>query len=193
MAEEDFDPIEIDRRAHDYVKAGFYRRDEIIQALIDEFCDEVDEGRLRAMAVHAVDLAIRDQVRAQEFWPVLTDCDRLDQAFENLEDGGIVARQNFTCCQNCGHAEIGDEVDGAGERGLPVHGYTFYHQQDTERAAADSELYLAYGAVGHDDTLKVARAIVVAIESCGLRTEWNGSVGQRIRVALNWQRRFPDD
>jgi hypothetical protein len=192
MAEEEFDPTDLDQRAHDYVRAGFYRRDEVIQFLIDEFCDEVDEGALRPMAVRATDLAIRDQKRAEETWPPLTDCDRLDLAFDKLDDSGIVARQNFTCCQNCGHAEIGEEIDEAAGRGVEVRGYTFYHQQDTDAAVAGDGVYLAYGTVGHDDTLKVAREIVAAIESCGLKTEWNGSIDKRILVAMEWRRRFPD-
>ena len=193
MAEEDFDPIEIDRLAHDLVRSGFYRRDEIIQYVIDAFSDEIDEGKLRPMAVKAADLAIRDQRHAEQAWPVLTNCDRLDQAFENLEDSGIVARQNFTCCQNCGHAEIGEEIDEAAERGVNVRGYTFYHQQDTDRAIAGEGIYLAYGTVGHDDTVKVAHEVVAAIERCGLKTDWDGSAGTRIRIAMEWQRRFPDD
>jgi len=36
---------------------------------------------------------------AQREWPSVTDCDRLDRAFADLNGRGIVARQNFACCK----------------------------------------------------------------------------------------------
>src|SRR5438046_2664744 len=42
----------------------------------------------------------------QAGWESPTDCDRLDEAFAVLNQKGIVARQDFSCCNNCGHLDI---------------------------------------------------------------------------------------
>lgn len=191
---EGFDPIEIEQYAANFVRAGFMTREEIIAALLDWFDGTMDEGRLRPLAVQATDNAIKDQRCAEREWPALTDCDRLDLAFDKLEDSGIVARQNFTCCRTCGHAEIGEEIEAAIARGAAVRGYAFYHRQDTERAAEGGGLHLAYGALtpGEDALLAIAREIVAALKSCGLNAEWNGVARQTIGVSLDWRRRFPD-
>lgn len=131
----------------------------------------------------------------EQSWPVPTDCDRLDRAFERLERAGIVARQNFTCCQTCGHAEIWDEVARA--RG-PVKGYTFFHMQDTDRAAEGGGLYFAYGAVLPEGSpeenrerasAQIAAEVVAALQAEGLSAAWSGDPGRRIELPLEWQKR----
>ena len=104
---------------------------------------------------------------------------------------GVVARQNFTCCQTCGHAEIGDEIAQALTKAEAV-GYTFYHMQDTERAAEGGGLFLAYGSLERTEAAqqKVGWTIVEALRREGLAAEWNGDVGKRIEVKnLLWRRR----
>ena len=64
----------------------------------------------------------------QAEWGASTDCDRLDEAFAALNRQGIVARQDFSCCNNCGFTEIWDEVEEA-EKQQPIEGYVFYHLQ----------------------------------------------------------------
>jgi hypothetical protein len=152
--------------------------------------DEADDLRLHVERITAAEL--ERHRRLQSSWVGPTDCDRLDQAFAELEGHGIVARQNFTCCQTCGHAEIWDEIAAAsGER--PVEGYTFYHMQDTESACWGGHLYLAYGATAEEPEalVNVARRIVRALERAGLTAEWDGNTSRRIGVRLTWRRRRP--
>ena len=128
---------------------------------------------------------------AQASWPAETDCDRLDRAFAELEQQGIVARQNFSDCGTCGVAEIPDEIKAAEKSGRKVRGYVFYHMQDTESAAGGHGLYLNYGSIHSDDSasLKVAGEVVEALKRHRLKTEWNGTIEQRIGVKLDWKRR----
>ena len=100
-------------------------------------------------------------------------------------------RQNFTCCQTCGHAGIGDEIAQARET-MEAVGYTFYHMQDTERAAEGGGLFLAYGSLERTEAAqqKVGWTIVEALRREGLAAEWKGDVGKRIEVKnLLWRRR----
>jgi len=171
------------------VFAGFADEDVILRQAGDSFEGEIDPAVVRREAPAMLREALAEYARASADWPAVTDCDRLDAAFAALEEGGIVARQNFACCMSCGSAEIWDEMEGEGT--VPVRGYTFYHEQDTEAAVEGNGVYLAYGAVeeGEAASLVVAREVVARLEAAGLSPEWNGSIDRRIAVPLNWKRR----
>ncbi|MGC4001436.1 MAG: hypothetical protein QM767_29845 [Anaeromyxobacter sp.] len=175
---------------------GYSTDDGIIRWALDVFSDLHGdlpglEDRVRGLAEQ-----VFDERRQEELdWPVPTDCDRLDRAFDKLEKKGVLARQDFACCQNCGHHEIGVEIEAAPG---PVHGYTFFHQQDTESAAEGQGLFLAYGAVlppGSPDEqwqsscLDVGHEVAAALRAEGLQVQWDGSQDTRIRVDLTWRRR----
>lgn len=130
--------------------------------------------------------------REQAGWPAVTDCDRLDPAFDDLERRGIVARQNFSCCMTCGSKEIWGEVEDAEEAEMPVRGYAFYHEQDTAGAAAGGGLLLAYGASERGAAAAVGHEIAAALHAQGLATEWDGSPDKRIHVQMDWKRRRDD-
>ncbi len=156
------------------------------------------EGEVRAadmepLAEQFLREALAEHYRAQTAWPDRTDCDRLDDAFTELEARGIVCRQDFSCCSNCGETEIGAEMKGAEEVGVAVRGYVFYHMQDTDRAVLGGGLYLKYGAVepGDEAGVGIGREIDAALTAHGLRTEWNGRLSDCVRVLLDWKRRRP--
>jgi hypothetical protein len=175
------------------VKVEMGRQDAKANAIYDEPRCHDGNIALKDMLIGARmdDKAFAERLDAQRNWPAVTDCDRLDQAFADLDRSGIVARQNFTCCQNCGHAEIGDEIAAAEESGIRPIGYTFFHWQTTDRVVEDGNLYLYYGAVAGDGaaSVRVGRAIVETLERHCLAVEWNGTLDKAIHVRLKWQRR----
>lgn len=170
------------------VAGGFESREQIRETALELAADDGmdDEAQIDAL----VNEAFAEHARAQESWPAVTDNDRLTDAFARLERDGILARQNFACCQNCGHGEMGSEVKLAQKNG-PVRGYTFFHQQDTEAAASGHGLYLAYGSTkgGAKAALEVAGAVTEALRDAGLAPEWDGSLSTRIFVPMEWRRR----
>ncbi len=98
--------------------------------------------------------AVRNRYRLgcySTFTNSVTRCDRLDAAFAELERSGIVSRANFTCCSKCGENEIGDAMAEAAEQGIAVRGYTFFHQQDIDRAVAGDGVLLKYGPNPYDE------------------------------------------
>jgi hypothetical protein len=175
------------------VSAGFQTRDEICDTVRSSFEDDVTSAVLDRIPV-IVDDAIVAHHRAQVTWPTITDCDRLDAAFSALEEQGIVARQNFTCCGTCGVAEIGDEIVDAEAIGRQVDGYTFYHMQDTESAVEGYGVYLNYGALIDDEAahIGVGHRIAEVARAAGLTVDWNGELSQRIKIELDWKRRRAD-
>ncbi|GEM_PF-405764 len=124
-----------------------------------------------------------------------TDCDRLDNAFAALDRAGILTRQNFTCCNNCGYAEIWDPIAEAEARGQQLEGFAFYHRQDAEgvsSAEGPGLLHLSFGAVDSDeddDAERVGRTISSALSEQGLEMVWDGKASRRIGVKLEWKRR----
>jgi uncharacterized protein DUF6891 len=124
-------------------------------------------------------------------WDGPTDCDRLDEAFAAFNRQGIVARQDFSCCNNCGFAEIWDEIEKE-EQDHPVDGYVFYHLQCTERAIETGQLLIAYGTVEEDEGLLVgvAKKVVAELRRVGLNASWGGTGGHPIVVdGVVWRRR----
>lgn len=174
------------------VKVGYDSRDEIIAAAVDMFDEDFDDKQeLRRLATRLTDSALAAHYTEQRTWACETDCDKLDEAFAELDRLGIVARQNFACCQTCGHTEIDYEI-GKTVVHRRVHGYVFFHGQDSEHVANNDSLYLAYGSVScnDDDSVAVGHEIVAVLKKHGLVVEWNGLIQKRIRIKdIRWQRR----
>jgi hypothetical protein len=174
------------------IAAGFRDRDGIVEGAIEMFGDEYDPAELADAVPAEYDVAFAAHRDAQRAWPPVTDCDRLDAAFDALNARGIVARHDWWCCQTCGHAAMPDACDNAATANpaVAVRGYAFYHNQDTESAAEGHGLMLAFGTHRAEDAPEeVARTVVATLREHGLEVEWNGRVETRIAVRLVYQRR----
>jgi hypothetical protein len=147
---------------------------------------EAEPADLYALAWEIVPNEFAAHLAAQAEWPERTDSDRLTDAFHALDLTGIVAREDFACCQSCGNAEIGDE----GGQGKPARGYVFYHAQDAERAAQGGTLWLAFGSF--DERIgdaQIGEEVAAALRGEGLEVDWAGDAAQRIHVRLRWAKR----
>ncbi len=185
--------MEVEREAAEYIAATVARggRDcvTIVEDTVEYLHGDAAPDDLRALAWRLVGPSVAAHLRAQETWPERTDSDRLTDAFRTLGAAGIVAREDFSCCQNCGTTEIADGVSDA----APARGYVFYHQQDAEGAARGGSLWLAYGRFDRprDDrgTVEIGEEVVAALRAEGLHVDWEGAAGQRIHVRFAWARR----
>lgn len=190
---------EMRTRIENQVAEGFSERDSIIENAMDSAVDEYQEyerDELEPKVTELTDAAIAAHHKRQARWKRDTDCDRLDQAFAELERQGVVARQNFTCCSTCGHYEIGDEIATfrkKKKKSAPVSGYAFYHMQDTESAVEGGGIYIKYDTLSNDEAQKVAvgEAIVAALTAAGLRPEWDGDPNTGVFVNVTWRKRRP--
>ncbi|MFG1868676.1 DUF6891 domain-containing protein [Micromonospora arborensis] len=157
----------------------------IVAATMEYLGGEANPADIEARAWPVVTTELGAHLAAQARWPEVTDNDRLTAAFRTLSAGGLVARENFSCCQNCGTTEIGAEVP----RGRSARGYAFYHQQDAEHAVDGSGVHVAYGLFGEPPTADIGAEVAAALRAEGLPVHWDGKPGTRIRVSLTWQRR----
>jgi Zn finger protein HypA/HybF involved in hydrogenase expression len=110
--------------------------------------------------------------------------DAVARAFEKLNEGTIVARANFSCCQSCACSEIEDEA-AEGDTG-----YCFYHAQDNDGLKERARLYLAFGSMDEDandeEYVKVGNAVVAALAAeADLKVEWDKSAATRILVTAS--------
>jgi len=177
------------------IKAGYESREEIIANAVDFLLGDYNPEWLEEEATRITDEQLSKHMQEQKDWVYETDCDRLDEAYSELDRHGIVARQNFTCCQTCGHAEINTEIAST-QQYRPVRGYVFFHWQDTETAVTNGYLYLAYGSVSgkESESVLIAREIVASLRRAGLEADWNDSVRTRICVKnIEWKRRRVPD
>jgi hypothetical protein len=148
----------------------------------DDLLPEIKRLTVEALAAHHAE---------QAGWGPTTDCDRLDAAFAELNASGIVARQDFSCCNNCGFTEIWDEVEEA-EKKQPIEGYVFYHLQCTEQAIKTGRLLMAYGSIeeGQEAFQRVGQKIVASLKQAGLKASWAGTDRDPIVVDdIVWRRR----
>lgn len=133
---------------------------------------------------------IAHEVKQSE-WEHTTDCDKLDEAFAELDRYGIIARHNFTCCQTCGHRDMEAITDDImAER--YVQGYVFYHWQDTESAIRSNYLYLAFSSYADDaqQSQTIGEMIIRVLGRHGLEVSWEREPNKRICITnINWQRR----
>lgn len=169
--------------ARPLVHGGFSTPDDVAVAITEYFePDTVTPAQARAV----VDRLWQARVAEQHTWPPVTDPDRVLAAFSSLAAEGVVARADFTCCQNCGLTEIGAEA-APGDRG-----FAFFHSQDTARAVEGGELLLSYGRLADSsaDTAEVGQVVAAALRAQELSVTWDGSPEERIRVEVEWRKRL---
>ncbi len=167
--------MDVDEVVWTLVKRGFAEGKDEIGESFRQMYEDVDNVPSQEVVEAAVDAALNRFRDEMDSWPVETDCDRLTQAFEQLEEEGrIVAREDFACCQTCGRSEIGDDIEGV----LAFRGFVFYHSQDTDSAVEGGSLFLAFGTFedeGDAAAIRVGQKICDVLATHKLETEWNGS------------------
>ncbi|MDX3661677.1 hypothetical protein PV646_30610 [Streptomyces sp. ID05-26A] len=183
----DADRERLEERVREALAGGYSSRIQLTE-LAEEFLVTEDSRPVsREQAAALVDRLWLERVAEQAAWQGETDPERLTRAFTALEQAGITARENFTCCRTCGQDEIGAE-SAPGARG-----FVYFHSQCTDSAAAGHGLRLLYGGFdgSAETTTAVGDEVVAALEAAGLTTAWDRDPGRSITVTpLEWRRRL---
>ena len=173
------------------VWSGFYSSLEIMEIVLDEFEPglQQSEDEVTLALSQVVVQQRRAKSRAQEDWPPVTDCDKLEAAFSQLNQAGIIALHNVGYSQAQGLEEVNAEY-----LSCPRRGYCFYHFEDVARALQGEGLYLFYGS--HDEQVEgveqIGRELQQLFRDGGFQVEWNGSAEKRLLLhPFHWQRWSP--
>ncbi|MCO4746659.1 MAG: prolyl oligopeptidase family serine peptidase [Proteobacteria bacterium] len=172
------------------LKRGFEDRDSLAAATRDRAEDLLGaRGPMLADAVFDAQIASWDAEMAS--WTQPTDNARLGSAFQRLADDGVHIEQNYEDCVDCAWAAMKHALIERNRRGSRSTGWIFFTEHDTQRAADHGMLWLNYGDYYGDDTPGLAKRIVAVLEEEGLKTTWDGDVGSRIGIEMQWRQALP--
>ncbi|MFF0482826.1 DUF6891 domain-containing protein [Streptomyces sp. NPDC004435] len=178
---------ELEGRVREVLAGGYVSRAQLAEVAEDYLVTKDHRPVSREQATALADRLWLERVAEQATWRGETDPERLTRAFTALQEAGITARENFTCCRGCGRSEIGAE-------GEPdARGFVYFHTQCTDSAAAGHGLTLLYGGFdgSPETTAAIGQEVVAALDTVGLPTEWDGDPDQVITVTpMDWRRRL---
>ena len=185
----------------DDIWAWIVRGETDAEEFVDYLHDEEDRhGVTDAELASAYEKALDVRRSQQRSWGTVRS--NLSLAFAELNQLGVLAREDFSCCGTCAAAEIHDERDESRH----WRGYLWFHQQDTESLvfSPDGSVYLGYGAYppadfdrasfdGLSETEQRDRyqadveqlmdeVVFPVLREHGMRVEWNRMLSTRILV-----------
>ena len=173
------------------VWSGFYDAPAVREIVLEEIFEpgEIDPDWVE----QRIDEEFARKLEVERAWPAVTDCDKLDRAFDELNETGIIALQNAGFTQDEGIEDVTAEYEELGGEDSLVEGYCFYHGQDLERAVDGEGLLLTFGDIQGDDArgVEIGARIVEVLHRHGLAVEWTGTIDQRIELPeIEWRRRY---
>ena len=172
------------------VWSGFHSLSDVLIMIEDWNESEPDRDVLEAFARSE----FQAKREAEDTWPLVTDCVRLDEVFDSLNSIGIIALQNAGFTMSDGLSEVSEAL--ANHDSTAVKGYCFYHEEDVARAVDGFGLWLAYGDLADTESGKreIGQIVKAELERRGFKVEWNGNPDTRIDLPeIVWQRRTPND
>ena len=176
----------ISTRIHELVWGGFDPRAELLETAHDYENPRTWTADDDAWVTDEVDRQLAGKFAAEATWPKVTDWDRLDAAFKQIEARKILALHNAGNTQSDAMSDASEIWHGRGAKNSDLRGYIFYHGQDVDSVVATGQLHIGYGAF--DDDKKTSHQM--AVEVCGILTAAGFNVvvppnaGTRIRVDL---------
>lgn len=136
-------------------------------------------------------------IAEQETWPQITEVDRLNAAFSDLEalgyhtGGGLVDDAVYEVSK----ARKADKQ--AKKIGGELPGYVFYRIEGVEEALSGGHpIYFWYGIprrkTAHSNKLRVVSDLNAALQAQGLKPEWGGTLKSQLNLPIKWQVRWDE-
>ncbi len=170
--------------------SGFYTPEDVFEAISEEYLDPYElSADDRAWIDAKAEEEANAKSEAEEDWPETTDWDRLDAAFNDMDEVGILALHNAGMTQSDGMSDAADIAAQMKDEGYTFKGYVFYHSQDVDGALQGAPLHLAFGAFDDGDGAAVAHEAVTILQNSDFEVEWDGTLDQRIALkGFDWKK-----
>jgi hypothetical protein len=176
-------------RLHDYTRvqrrAGFLDESALLADVTQTAAEDVDPESAQRLAVEAIAAADAAYETEQSDWPAITDYDRLQAAFEELERRGIVVLQAVE-----DHWTAARLLEQRATGGATVRGVAWFTAPDVWHAVDHGMLELN---VWHGNSANVAPGDALLDEVIGVLAfhDLAGHFDEgRIEVSAYWQRRL---
>lgn len=183
------------RAAMAFLAASGFADDTLLDELdarIDDLVEGADAAFRKDIQRQVVEGLARQRDR-EATWTEETVNDRIDEAFDELWDEGIVALQNVGYSPEEGWEDVRDAAELLDE----PRGAVFWHGGETERAVDGAGLNLTFGALGPDDDeghAAIGREVLEVLRKHGVEASWSGTVGDPVVIApFAWQKRAYTD
>ncbi|QDU54551.1 DUF6891 domain-containing protein [Aeoliella mucimassa] len=175
-------------------RSGFYSGKEIHDFFHEIASDEPDSGlnpdTVEAEISEILQTAKKELEEATATWPATTDNDRLTAAFEQLNETGIRAVENYGYMASDGTG-LYNEIKGISR----WRGYCFYQSQDLVQALLNGKLSIRYDTMANwwrtdRKTMMIGKAVTEALRDHGLEPDWSGDPAKVIELPIEWRRRL---
>lgn len=140
---------------------------------------------------HELEASLAAQAAREHTWSALTHNDRIDLAFADLNESGIIALQDAGYTMSDGWEDIGNAADETPN----ARGGAFFHRQDVERAMSGEGLFIAFGSFDNGPwhaslSVMIAQEICDTLARHGVSARWSGDVDSRIATEpFEWKKR----
>ncbi len=191
MEKELFEEIEFEIAT--LILSGFYREDEILEIIEEQF---IDEDISLDSIEKIISLKYSEKIAIEKKWSKYTDFDRLKECFNDLAKEKIIAIHNAGYTLNEGIEDSFQVFYYLQDKELKPEGFCFYHFQDIDRAIEFNSLVLAFGDFENSEekSLKIGKKIVDALIKKGFTAIWNEDINTRIEIKpFHWKKRFDKD
>jgi len=175
------------------IKSGFYDKESTFTN-VEDYLYEIPFDH--DWTKKQIDKAYANRLKEQSMWPVVTDFDKLVQAFDKLNSSGIVALHNAGITKQDGEEDSEEIHEDLLKKRIKTKGFCYYHWQDVERVVDDTHLYIGFGAFNNNnkDALEIGKQVAATLEGSGFKLDWDGTVATRIEITnIKWQKRFGND
>ncbi|WP_299363280.1 hypothetical protein [Winogradskyella sp.] len=172
------------------ISFGFYDSNELFENIVDMFYDieNFDKNWLK----DEIESRLAKHEDQSQYWEKPTDFERLKDAFDQLNEKGIVSLHKAGYTRQDAENDCLEMIDELKAIGINAKGYCYYHTQDLERVLGEEKmLFLGYDSYNGEDELakQVAQEIVDILKHNGFNVKWNGSLNSRIEVLdINWRK-----
>ncbi|MGH1417652.1 MAG: DUF6891 domain-containing protein [Hyphomicrobiaceae bacterium] len=171
--------------------SGFYTPEDVFEVISEEYLDPYElSADDRAWIDAKAEEEAEAKLEAEQAWPDTTDWDRLDAAFNDLDEAGILGLHNAGVTQSEGLSDAADIAAQMKDEGYVFKGFVFYNTQDIDRAQKESVLNLTFGAFDGSDTGEIAQQAGAILTESGFDIAANPTPETGITLNdFTWQKR----